>query len=71
MQRKTHIIPRSPITRILMKAGAKRVAASAADSLADIAMEKAFEIAKKAVQIAHHSKRKTVLEGDVKLAAKD
>jgi len=70
MSRKTNIIPRAPIARIITKAGAKRVSEKAADALADIIKEKSLKIAEKAVEISHHAGRKTVQEEDVKLAAK-
>ena len=60
-QRKTKVIP---------NAGAKRVAAQAADVFSDILHETAMQIAEKAAMIARHSGRKTVHEGDVKLAAR-
>jgi histone H3/H4 len=69
-QRTTHVIPRAPVSRILMNAGAKRVSAGAADAFADILHEKALKIGEKAAMIAKHSGRKTVHEGDVKLAAR-
>ena len=69
-QRKTKVIPNAPVARILMNAGAKRVAAKAADVFSDILHEKAMQIAEKAAMIAKHSGRKTVHEGDVKLAAR-
>jgi DNA-binding protein len=71
MQRKTTIIPKAPVTRILVQAGAKRVSDKAAETLSEIVKEISLKIATRAVQIAHHSKRKTVQEEDIKLAAKD
>ncbi len=70
MQRKTSTIPKAAVVRILMNVGAKRVADSAASALAGIAKEKGLEIASRAVEISKHAGRKTVHEGDVKLAAK-
>jgi len=69
-QRKTKVIPNAPVARILMNAGAKRVSASAADAFSDILHDAAMKIAEKAAMIAKHSGRKTVHEGDVKLAAR-
>ena len=69
-QRKTKIIPNAPAARILMNAGAKRVSAKAADVFSDFLHEAAIKIAEKAAVIAKHSGRKTVHEGDVKLAAR-
>lgn len=70
MQRKTSTIPRAPIVRILIRSGAQRVSAPAADVLAEIVKEISMKIASKAVEIAKHSGRKTVNEADVRLAAK-
>ncbi len=64
------IIPKAPMGRILLKMGAKRVSQDAIDEFNAILTEKAMAIAEKAVQIAKHSGRKTVHEGDVKLAVK-
>jgi histone H3/H4 len=69
-QRKTQTIPRAPAARILMNAGAKRVSASAAQEFSDVIHNLAMEISEQAVRIAKHSGRKTVHEGDVKLAAR-
>ena len=71
MSRKVDVIPRAPVARILMQAGAKRVSESAVAVFAEIIKEMAEKIGTKAVMIAKHSGRKTVHEGDVKLAAKE
>ena len=70
MGRKITIIPKAPFGRILMKAGAKRVSADAMGTFTEILIEKTEVIATQAAKIAKHSGRKTVHEGDVKLAAK-
>ena len=70
MARKITVIPRAPVGRILMKAGAKRVAADATDVFTEILTEMAEKIAIQSAKISKHSGRKTVNEGDVKLAAK-
>lgn len=70
MGRKITIIPKAPFGRILMKAGAKRVSADAVDAFTEILTEMAENIAAQAAKIAKHSGRKTVNEGDVRLAAK-
>ena len=69
-QRKTQTIPKAPVARILMQAGAKRVSADAAATFADVLHDLALRIGEKAVLIARHSGRKTVHEGDIKLAAR-
>ena len=68
--RKISTIPHAPCARILMNAGAKRVSADAAEALAEIIQAKIEEIAVRASQIAKHSGRKTVQEGDIRLAVK-
>ncbi len=70
MSRKTHTIPRAPIARILYKAGAKRVSADAVDLFAEILTDIAEDISVQADKIARHTGRKTIQEGDIKLAAK-
>ena len=70
MGRKTTIIPKAPFGRVLMKAGAKRVSADSIDAFTEILIEMTEEIATQAAKIAKHSGRKTVNEGDVRLAAK-
>ena len=70
MARRTQIIPRAPVARILQKAGAKRVSSDAVEAFADILTDIAEDIAAQANKIALHSGRKTIHEGDIKLAAK-
>ena len=69
-QRKTQTIPKAPVARIIMNAGAKRVSADAAEAFADVIHDMALKIGEKAVLIAKHSGRKTVNGEDVKLAAR-
>jgi|TARA_B100002003_G_scaffold246093_1_gene275063 histone H3/H4 len=68
MQRKTTTIPKASVARLLTKAGAKRVSESASATFSEITKSIALEIATKAVQLAHHSGRKTVIADDIKLA---
>jgi len=70
MRRKTSTIPKASVARILVKAGAKRVSDDAVNAFTDILTDIAIKISSKAAQIAKHAGRKTVHEGDVKLAAK-
>lgn len=70
MARKTTIIPKAPAARILMNMGAKRVSAEAIEAFVDVITDIAEEIGEQSVRIAKHSGRKTVQEGDIKLAAK-
>lgn len=70
MAKKVSIIPKAPAARILQNAGAKRVSADAVDAFVDVLEDIATEIAEQASRIAKHSGRKTVQDGDIKLAAK-
>ena len=70
MKRKTEVIPRAPVGRLITRAGAQRVSADAMNTLANILTDIAEEISERAVKIAKHSGRKTVKAGDIKLAAK-
>jgi DNA-binding protein len=70
MGRKTTVIPRAPVGRILVNAGAKRVSLDAMSTFSDVLLEKTEKIAIQASQIAKHAGRKTVNEGDIRLAAK-
>lgn len=70
MGRKITTIPRAPVGRILMKAGAKRVSQDAMNAFTEILTELTEKIAAQAAKIAKHSGRKTVNEGDIRLAAK-
>ena len=70
MVRKVSTIPKAPVGRILMKAGAKRVSQDAVDAFTEILTEQTEKIARKAAEISKHAGRKTVHEGDVRLAAK-
>jgi|TARA_B100002003_G_C14103895_1_gene530943 histone H3/H4 len=71
MQRHTTTIPKAAVARILTKMGAKRVSDSAAKALSDVVEKITLDIASKSVELAHHSKRKTVMEEDIKLAVKE
>lgn len=64
------ILPLAAMEKLLKKAGAERVSDPAKAALKDIMEEMAEEISEKAVKIAHHSGRKTIKAGDVKIAAK-
>ena len=70
MARKTTIIPKAPVARIVMNAGAKRVSAKAVDTFVNILEDIAHDIAVQSNRIAKHSGRKTIQEGDIRLAAK-
>ena len=70
MGRKGSTIPKASVARMLIKAGAKRVSADAVDSMTEVLTDIAIKISSRAADIAKHSGRKTVHEGDVRLAAK-
>ena len=67
--RRSTIMPRAPVGRILARTGA-RVSADAAKALANYLEEKAMEIGEHAVKVAKHAGRKTVQDGDIRLAAR-
>ena len=54
--------------RILKDAGADRVSDSAALELAELVDRYAYSLAKKAVSLAAHAKRKTIQKADIDLA---
>ncbi|HLC46548.1 MAG TPA: histone family protein [Candidatus Nanoarchaeia archaeon] len=68
--RQTSIIPKAPVGRIILNAGAKRVSADAMDAFSDIVQQIAEKIGTDAVRIAKHAGRKTIHEEDIKLAAR-
>ena len=70
MGRKGTTIPKASVARILMKAGAKRVSQDAVDTLTDVLTDIGIKISSRAAEISKHAGRKTVHEGDVRLAAK-
>lgn len=57
------------VEKLIRDAGAQRVSSGAIKMMNDILGRKGQEIAKYAVELARHSGRKTVKEGDIKLAA--
>lgn len=59
-----------PIRRLFKRAGAKRVSNKAAAELAKILEEKAKLIVLEAKKLSEHSKRRTVMKQDIKLAKK-
>ena len=54
--------------RILKDAGAGRVSDSAAQELSELVDRYAYSLAKKAVSLAAHAKRKTIQKADIDLA---
>ena len=70
MARKTSIIQKASVARILMKAGAKRISQSAVDEFSAVIAEIALKIGEQASRIAKHSGRKTVQDEDIRIAAR-
>ena len=70
MAKRTTSIPKAPFGRILINSGAKRVSADGIDAFSEHVEEVAEKISAHALEIAKHSGRKTILEGDIKLAYK-
>ncbi len=69
-EKRTTVIPKAPLARILMNAGAKRVSADAVALFTDKLEEIARKIAEDSVRISKHAGRKTVHDSDIKLAAR-
>jgi DNA-binding protein len=67
---KTSDLGVSAMYRILKKAGAERVSDESAEELRRVIEDIATEIAKNAVDMSKHARRKTVKAEDVKLASK-
>lgn len=61
-------ITKMTIKKILKEVGAERVSEPAASELARILNKYAYTIAKRAVKLAAHAKRKTVEKADIDLA---
>lgn len=68
--RNISIIPKAPVARILINAGAKRVSQDGVDAFTEVLTKIAEDISERAVKIAQHSGRKTIHDTDIKLAAK-
>jgi histone H3/H4 len=61
-------ITKQTAKRILKSVGAERISESAAVELSETLNAIAYSIAKRAVKLAKHAKRKTVKKADIKLA---
>lgn len=65
------ILPLAAMEKVLKHAGSPRVSEKAKAALKSILEEISEEVAKKAVQYAHHAGRRTVKAEDIKLAIKE
>ncbi|MBA7535004.1 hypothetical protein ES705_27254 [subsurface metagenome] len=63
------VFPLVPLGRIVKKAGAERVSADAKVELAKWMEQYASRIAKEAIKLAGHARRKTVKAIDIRMAA--
>ncbi len=57
------------VEKLIRDAGARRVSADAIEKLNQVLTDDGISSAKYAVDLARHSGRKTIKEGDIKLAA--
>jgi len=64
-------LPRLPFERILKKAGARRVSADAMEEFAKVMEERMFKVAEEAALLAKHAGRKTIMNEDVRRAARN
>ena len=64
------LLPLAAMEKILKQAGAERVSDKAKVALKDVVEDIAEKLAVNAVRLASHAGRKTVKEGDIKLASK-
>ena len=64
------LLPLAAMEKILKAAGAERVSDKAKAALKSVIEEKAEQISERAWRLATHAGRKTVKEGDIKLAVK-
>ena len=64
------LLPLAAMGKILKQAGAERVSEKAKAALKNVVEEITEKIAVNSVRLASHAGRKTVKEGDVKLASK-
>lgn len=61
-------LPLAPIYRMMKQSGADRVSNAARSTLAYHMEKFGTKVAKHAVDLAHHAKRKTVTDQDIELA---
>lgn len=64
------LIPLASVDKLIRKGGAERVSEGAARLLGEHLEALATEIAREAISLAEHAKRKTIKKEDIKLACK-
>ena len=69
MVKNQKILPLAAMEKLLKRSGADRVSDKAKEALKDVLEDLAEEVCSQAVKLALHAGRKTVKEGDIKLAA--
>lgn len=65
-----HILPGAAMEKLLKKAGAPRVSASAKEKFQEVLEEYALIVGEKAIRFAQHAKRKTIKASDIREATK-
>jgi histone H3/H4 len=64
------IIPLASVDKLIRKGGAERVSEGAARLLGEHLESLATDVAREAISLAEHAKRKTIKSEDIKLACK-
>jgi len=64
------VLPRAPFERIIKLAGASRVSEEASEELATIIEDRLKQIFKEASLLAKHAGRKTIIDEDIRTAAR-
>ena len=63
-------LPIAPVSRILKNNGAQRISNNAKIALAEAIEDYGEKLSKEAIELAHHTGRKTITGDDIKLALK-
>jgi histone H3/H4 len=70
MGKSKSILPAAAMEKLLKKAGAERVSASAKDKMVEVLEEFAEELGERAIRLAKHAGRKTISGKDIKEATR-